>query len=357
VGWSVSSSIVQVNRYPNGLTDAWAIWDSHAKYMIAGGPTWKQEIQNTYHPDYPLLLPGIIVHTWHYIGKNFPDAAGYVGILFELAAITVLAATLIKLRSPTIGLLMAFVLIGSPHYVFYAAAEYADVPLSAYVLSMIALIALYESEASQPIGVMALAGFMAGCAAWTKNEGLPLVVVTGVVLVVPIFWAPKATLRRIGAFVAGLALPLMAIAYFKMTIAPPSDIIANRNSADLMAKILDPDRYVMILKSYLSTGWTFGGWVFNPFIPVLAFIGLSGIDRSVLRSFSWRAGAAIIILLLGSYFAVYVITPMELNYHLVSSLDRLFMQVWPACLLLAGMSARRQISETDQSNLTNVKTG
>src|SRR5882672_3657964 len=30
VGWSVSSSIVHVNRYPNGLTDAWAIWDSHA---------------------------------------------------------------------------------------------------------------------------------------------------------------------------------------------------------------------------------------------------------------------------------------------------------------------------------------
>jgi len=68
----------------------------------------------------------------------------------------------------------------------------------------------------------------------------------------------------------------------------------------------------MILKSYGSIGWTFGGWVFNPFLPILAFIGLAGIDRSVLRSFSWRAGVAIIGLLQVGYFVIYVITPLDL---------------------------------------------
>ncbi len=344
LGWSVGSSVIHVERYPNGLTDGWAIWNSHAKYIAAGGKTWAVDIQNTFHPDYPLLLPGVVVHAWRYIGSNSPDATGFVGILFELAAIAVLAATLIKLRSPTIGLLMAFVLIGSPAYINYAASEYADVPLSAFIVSTIALICLYESEASKPLGVIALAGFMAGCAAWTKNEGVPFALATFAVLLVPILWSPSATVRRIAGFAAGLALPLAAIAYFKLTIALPNDIFDNRNSSDLLAKISDSSRYLMILKSYIRTGWTFGGWAFNPFLLILAFVGLSGADRSVLRSFSWRAGVAIIAILQVSYFVIYVITPLDLTYHLISSLDRLLMHVWPGCLLLAGMVARRQVA-------------
>ena len=143
---------------------------------------------------------------------------------------------------------------------------------------------------------------------------------------------------------AGIALPLAAIAYFKLKVAPPNDLFDNRNSADLLAKISDSSRYLVILKSYFRTGWTFGGWVFNPFLPILALIGLSGVDRFVLRSFGWRAGVAIITILMGVYFAIYVITPLELNDHLASSLSRLMMHVWPSCLLLAGMTTRRQHS-------------
>lgn len=344
LGWSIGSSVAQVERYPHGGMDGWAIWNSHAKYMASGGPTWKQDIQNTFHPDYPLLLPGFLVHAWRYIGNNSPDAAGYVGILFELAGVAVLVATLIKLRNRTIASLMAFVLMGSPSYVLHAVSEYADVPLAAFVVSTIALICLYESDASKPPGLIALAGFMAGCAAWTKNEGVPFALATAAILFLPVFRTRKATLRRMAGFAAGLALPLAAIAYFKLTIAPPNDLFDHRNSADILAKISDSSRYLIILKSYIRTGWTFGGWVFNPFLPVLAFLGLSGLDRSVLQSFGWRAGSAIITILLATYFAIYVITPLELNDHLASSLNRLLMHVWPGCLLLAGMTARSSVS-------------
>jgi hypothetical protein len=344
VGWSIGSSVIHVERYPNGLTDGWAIWNSHAKYLAAGGKTWAVDIQNTFHPDYPLLLPGVMVHAWRYIGNNSPDATGFMGILFQLAAVGALAAALVKLRSPVIGFLMAMVLIGSPLYVHNAATEYADVPLSAFIVSTIALICLYESDELKPLGLIALSGFMAGCAAWTKNEGVPFAMLTFAVLLVPILWSPSATVRRIAGFASGLALPLAAIAYFKLRIALPNDLFDHRTSADLLAKISDSSRYVMILKSYISTGWTFGGWAFNPFLLILAFIGLSGLDRSVLRSFSWRAGIAIIAMVQLGYFVIYVITPLDLTYHLNSSLDRLMMHVWPACLLLAGMTVRKQDS-------------
>jgi hypothetical protein len=234
------------------------------------------------------------------------------------------------------------VLIGSPAYILHATSEYADIPFSAYVIGTIALICLYESDESKHPGLIALAGFMAGCAAWTKNEGVPFVLTTAIVLFVPVFRTRSATFRRLAGFAAGLALPLAAIAYFKLTVAPPNDLFDNRTSADLLAKISDSSRYLLILKSYIRTGWTFGGWVFNPFIPILAFIGLSGVDRSALRSFSWRAGVAIIAMVQVGYFFIYVITPLELTYHLKSSMDRLLMHVWPACLLLAGMAVRKQ---------------
>jgi hypothetical protein len=344
LGWSIGSSVIHVERYPNGLTDGWAIWNSHAKYLASGGKTWAVDIQNTFHPDYPLLLPGSVVHAWRYIGNNSPEASGFVGILFEVASIGVLLATLTRLRSPVLGLLLAFVLIGSPAYLYNAATEYADVPLAAYIVSTIALICLYESDESKPLGLVALAGFMAGCAAWTKNEGMPFLMATVAVLLAPIFWSGFATARRIAGFAAGLAIPVFAIVYFKLAIAPPNDIFGNRNSADLLEKISDSSRYLMILKSYRQTGWTFGGWVFNPILPLLAFIGLGGVDKAVLRSYCWRAGIAIIVMLQVAYFAIYVITPLPLDYHLNSSLDRLLIHVWPACLLLAGMIVRRQIS-------------
>ena len=345
LGWSLESSLAQVERVPNGGTDGWAIWNSHAKYMATGGKTWAVDIQNTFHPDYPLLLPAALVHAWRYIGNNSPDAGGFLGILFELAVVAVLVATLAKLRGPAIGLLMGLLLIGTPGYVLHATSEYADIPLSAFIASTIALICLYESDESRSPGLIALAGFMAGCAAWTKNEGVPFALATAVILFLPIFRTRSATVRRMAGFAAGLALPLAAIAYFKLKVAPPNDLFANRNSADLLAKISDSSRYLMILKSYVRTGWTFGLWVFNPFLPILAFVGLSGVDRSVLRNFGWRAGVAIITVLLAAYFAIYVITPLDLSDHLASSLNRLLMHVWPGCLLLAGMTARRQDPE------------
>jgi hypothetical protein len=346
LGWGIQSSLAQADRMPHGGSDGWAIWGSHAKYMATGGKTWTTDIQNTFNPDYPLLLPGALVHVWRYIGNNSPEAAGYLGIVFELTAIGILAATLIKLQSPAIGWIMAFVLIGSPAYVLHSTSGYADIPLSAYVVGTIALICLYEFDDTKPPGLIALAGFMAGSAAWTKNEGVPFVLAALLIFCLPVFRTRThgAALRRLAGFAAGLALPLAAIVYFKLTIAPPNYLFDHRNSADLLAKISDSSRYLIIFRSYIRTGWTFGGWVFNPFVLILAFIGLCGIDKSVLRNFGWRAGVSIIAVLLAAYFAIYIITPLELNDHLAGSLNRLLMQIWPGCLLLAGMTARKQVT-------------
>ncbi|PYX78778.1 MAG: hypothetical protein DMG70_30355 [Acidobacteria bacterium] len=59
---------------------------------------------------------------------------------------------------------------------------------------------------------------------------------------------------------------------------------------------------------------------------------------------SSRTGAATcawaLVLTATGYFAVYVITPYDLRWHLMWSLDRLFMQLWPSVLFLVFVTVR-----------------
>jgi len=54
-------------------------------------------------------------------------------------------------------------------------------------------------------------------------------------------------------------------------------------------------------------------------------------------------------LTLCGYFAVYVITPNELYWHLRFSLNRLFLQLWPAVIFLFFLSLGHQTSIESQS--------
>ena len=49
--------------------------------------------------------------------------------------------------------------------------------------------------------------------------------------------------------------------------------------------------------------------------------------------------AAILGLMMVGYFFVYVMTPLDLGYHLATSLNRLFLQLWPSVIFLFFMIA------------------
>jgi len=49
--------------------------------------------------------------------------------------------------------------------------------------------------------------------------------------------------------------------------------------------------------------------------------------------------AAVLLLTPAGYFFVYVLTPLDLGYHLATSLNRLFLQLWPSVIFLFFMTA------------------
>jgi hypothetical protein len=72
-------------------------------------------------------------------------------------------------------------------------------------------------------------------------------------------------------------------------------------------------------------------WRHYPWLPVLgAGVLVCGYDRQLLR----RAPLTILGTVMAGYFAIYLITPLDLGYHLGSSLERLLLQLWPIGLFV-----------------------
>jgi hypothetical protein len=346
LGMALSYAIVRVERSPHGDFDAIAIWNSHARYLYRDGPSWQKTILNTFHADYPLLVPATTARLWRYMGQEIPDSAGMLGLLYALAAVAVLISTLARLRTDSHGVILGLTLVGTPFYVDYATSGSADVPLSMFVLVTIALLCLHSQGAPKKQGLLVMAGFTAGCAGWTKNEGQLFMAATCIALLAPIFSKPALTVRRLYAFLAGMALPLFVIVWFKMTVAPPNDMTGNRHLEEVLQKVLSPPRYFTTWMGLSDGFWTFGNWLVNPIVLVLVYILLQRIDRKMLLNEGWLQGVSICVLLMAGYFAIYIATPEDLQWHIESSLPRLYLHVWPAFLLLAGLTGSKAPEQT-----------
>ena len=134
------------------------------------------------------------------------------------SAVALLAVTISVLRDPSLGMLLALTLVGTPLYIDQAASQYADVPLSFFILSTIALICLHAEHPSDR-RILVLAGLTAGCAGWTKNEGLLFVAATAIALLLPVMRMNSKISRRLLAFASGLA----GVAGCILAHDPPSD--------------------------------------------------------------------------------------------------------------------------------------
>jgi hypothetical protein len=338
----VAGMLVEIQHTPHGDWDATAIWTSHARYLYRDGSDWQRDIQHTFHADYPLLVPSMTARLWRYAGKEIPDMGGVVGMLFTLAGVGLLLGVLANVRDMTLAVLISLLLLGTPFYLEYGVSQAADIPLSLYILSTVALIYLHSKHTPRGFGLPGVAGFLAGCAGWTKNEGFLFIVVIGTILLVRVLAQPRHTWRVFSAFLGGLLAPLAVTLWFKLTVAPRNDLMENRGYAELVAKLVNVARHVTILENFSSTFWSFGNWMIHPVI-LLVFIALRGVDRETVRGFGWIAGVAALSMVLAGYYAVYLLTPIDLQTHLDSSLPRLFLQLWPTTLLLTGLAARREL--------------
>jgi hypothetical protein len=353
---SLGSFLFAFLKEPHGKWDAWLIWNMHARFLYRSGEAWRGIFaggMDWSHWDYPLLLPLSIVRGWKYIGNDSIYIPAAFALLFTLLTLGLLLCAVAFLRSRIQGFLAAMILLGTPLFITMGASQFADVPLAFFILATLVLLFLPARSPENGSGALVLAGIAAGLCAWTKNEGLLfLLIVTGSLFGTTLYaegWrsAWKSTVR----FLAG-AMPILLInLYFKTQLSPVNDLMAGFGPAAAAAKLTDFSRYAEIAKAFFITGISFTqglidlrvGMQLNPgavsILLLIVYLLLSGIRIDNRDRTGLVRTAAVLLLILAGYFFVYVMTPLDLGYHLATSLNRLFLQLWPSVIFLFFMTA------------------
>jgi 4-amino-4-deoxy-L-arabinose transferase-like glycosyltransferase len=223
----------------------------------------------------------------------------------------------------------------------------ADIPLAFFILATGVLIYLYVLH-KKP-GLMVLAGLTAGLAAWTKNEGSVIVIAAGLALVIAFF--REKPLRILGRYALGLVLPLSVVLYFKFFIAPPSDVLSN-GMARSIAQVLDPSRHAEILRFYWGEFLRFGRWgipgLSIGIIPVLLIYFLL-FNSGIIKKYpaAYITGITMLVIQALGYYAIYLITPYDLTWHLSYSIERIALQIFPLVAFLVLSASRSPESVLD----------
>lgn len=320
--YSAFSSLIAAN--PEGNWDAWAIWNLRARFLAAPDAAaqlaYSARLQGT-HPGYPLLLSGFVARCWSYAGLSGGTIVPTLAAASFLAALVLMAAGAVTmLRGAQFGLLFCLCLLAYPPLVREAAAQYADVPLACFAFgAMVALAVALEKE--KPGAWLALAGALASCAAWTKNEGILYLAVFAVIA----SWRLRAEWRRLAALAMGAAPVALLTAVFKLFVAPRDEPPLFLAGFGELARWEVVGRGLWHEMGAMASGW------FHPAMP-LAVVGIALGFAGWKRRQWWLPAIAAAAMAAGD-LVVYVMNRNDLVWLVGSSLPRLLVQIWPLALL------------------------
>jgi hypothetical protein len=344
-GVAVAAFVALTRQYPHGDWDAWMNWNMRARMILRAGPDWRVAFTPLLpwsHPDYPLLLHSLVVRSWLYAGGETLAGPALVALILSVSTVTVLVASLRLLRSPSQGWLGGLVLVSTPFFVIHAAAQYADVPLGCFLLLALVFLAVDDTYGDRTPVFGSLAGFAAGLAVWTKNEGALFLLALVVSHILLKLWQRQPPLGRSArAFLLGLGPMLCVVAYFKFQLAPPNDLTSGLTLERTLSRVGTPARYGAIGRAFKGhiAGFGSNGMVSAVWL-LIAYLAASWVSVET-RKASWlRTGAVAVLLTLAGHAVVYLTMSDELPRHLNNSLERLLLQLWPAALFLLFIALR-----------------
>ena len=333
---------IQYVRLPIGVWDAFGIWNAHARIFDRSGGDWVEAMRTSFHPDYPGLLPLSIARIWGTLHAEPAWVPGALAFIFSMATAATIYGTITAISDRMMACAAIVSLFSCWEFVRNSASQYADVPLAYFYASTICLILLGRS-------MLPLAGLFAGLAAWTKNEGL-LFVAT---IIVGLAVTDYGSIRR---FLPTAFIGIVTAMWYKWIVHVPTDLFAGTagdpRKIPLIARVADPHRFKLIASSFL---YQIVSYLFLLIAVLLVGCLIRRREDHLELVLKWRmtrqvASSAIALgLMLVGYVAIYVITPLDVKYHLETSLSRLFVHVWPAAVALTAAGLYSASERTNRS--------
>jgi hypothetical protein len=303
-----------------GGWDAWGIWNMHAKYL-ADADNWKKMFANSSfaHPDYPLYIPAV---NGFFIRLFSAKYTMVIPFIFNFA-ITLFIPVLIYLENLRKNIVVAAIVFSlfafDTFFLTKGATQYADTPLAFFLLCAFICIN-YAGEGRKYITLCALS---LGCCMWTKNEG------TILALIFMGFYARTFLSRKnIGAFAAGIVLPLLVFLVFKVLYAPDAAIVSGQN-AQSFRQLFIKDRYDMVW-DFFKNNVAQKYWYVK--ICVFIYLLLCLLERKIPDKQFF-----LLLLCTLAYTMIYILTPGGIEWLLDTSQERLMHQLMPALMYVLSM--------------------
>lgn len=322
---------------PHGLWDAWSYWNLKAKIISRAPFDWPnlfhQMDSDDFHVDYPLLQTGYIARCWLHIKNESVWVPIVFSFIFTFCTIGLLASSVSFFTNKTKGFIAGLILLATPFYMTMGDSQYADNTVGFFYLATIVLLTFARKEKTIKPKLLIAAGITAGLSAWSKNEGLLFVVCLFSSQFTLLFFKNYRELFvELKYLFFGMFPILILIIYYKINIAPPNDIVSGQG-AQTLVKLIDYSRYKTVCNSFINQFSTFGKWALNPWWLFLLAILYKGINLQENR-ISLVSNFSLFLLMLIGFFVIYIITPLPLEFHLSTSIHRLFFQLFPTFIFI-----------------------
>ena len=346
---AIISFVLRLLNEPHGSWDAWNIYNLGARFIFRGSVKWATAFSNPYGwslPDYPLLIQGNVARIWSYVGYETLMAPVLQAFLFTSATVMLMVFSLSRLQNKNQGLIAGMVLLGTPFFIYNGSSLIADVPVGFYILATVVLYCLIDERSEEKPGLVLLCGAMAGFGAWTKNEGLLLIVSIFFArfIVITLQKGPGAFFKEAVIFTAGLTPVLIIIAYFKFhlsspnivylkdQLASPVTLIFNQDFNALFNGLTDISKYIMIGKTFAVKFYELEKWMLIVF-PV--FILLMGRSDKKQNNTGIYTTLMILAIMICGYFTVFLFYPLDnLEWLLEITVKRLLLQLLPSLIFV-----------------------
>ena len=316
---------------PHGDYDAQAIWNLRARSIYRYGNSWENAfsplINRNFHMDYPILIPTSVVGGWNTLGGEVLRVTAVLSILLLVGMAGTLYSVIAYLRSGSQAAIATIVLLSTPSLLLFSTFQTADIPLTYFFLASASLFVVAGSENNR--NLFFLSGIMAGFAGWTKNEGIPFL------LLMVLFTAIAFGLRQFRVYIfsllSGMAFPLLIIFLFKTLISIDNDLFTNNALAEMIGKILDPTRYLQILTHLTRELFHLGNWPISILATLIVYGWIVGLRKpnDLTEKTLWFVPLSQLLV----YLFIYVVTPHDLQWHINYSMSRLLIHLFPLTLL------------------------
>lgn len=332
-------------RLPPVGWDARSIWWFHARWFLEGGGATVDALRNRAfdfaHPDYPPLASATTALDWWFTGSQSLRAAQVGSAVITLSAVVTLGALIWRLAGPRLSAagagLGALVVLGAYGVTGVGVGAqavgtngYVDLlQAAALVAAAVALlVARVDDDDAIRIGALCLA-----VAAATKHEGLVAALVVAALALARL--AARSNLRRRAvAWIAASFVP----AGLWIAVITTHDVrsVSDRSRIDELLRLDEvvTDRFDQTLEALWNEMWPL--LIAAVVVTVVGFVvfrrGARLRDTSS-GTWLWAVwGATSVALMLA-----YLVSPLPLGFHLVSSVDRT--PITPKLVLVAIVAA------------------